>query len=282
MYTEDSFEPVVLSNISDAIDTGNWTTSALNELNQTIEHVEQGLAILKRYSPEEQQGLLAGGRLLVAAAIVSRGSDTSIHASGRRTGSLEERAREIVPTLTSWAKAVDAWNDYCQKDTYLTCGGEAEVFNALNGNVEKVIGLDYFIDPQLAIDRIVIHNYLFPETRLYVTGFGTNGNGEFAIIVQQKIIRGKFTPQEEIDEFMSSLGLKKHSDGAHTFTNKDLYLSDLHEENVLNVDHKRYYTIDGDFRLNAPNAMVGGTREIDDRICYLQALQKFKIMMHAR
>ena len=263
MYTEE----LHLSNVSEAICTGNWTTNALNELNLTIKYVEQGLAILKRYSPEEQRGLLAGGRLLVGAAIITRGSDASIHASGRRAGSLEERAQTIIPSLTAWAKIIGVWKEYSKTDTtYLTCGGEAEVYDACNGKVEKIIGLDYFIDPQLAIDRIVIHNYLFPETNLYVTGFGINSYGDFGIAVQQNIVRGQFTPQEEIDFFMHKLGLSKCSDGAHTFSNNDLYLSDLHEENVLNVDHTRYYAIDGDFRLNIPEARIGGYRFIDDRI----------------
>ena len=263
MYTEE----LHLSNVSEAICTGNWTTNALNELNLTIKYVEQGLAILKRYSPEEQRGLFTGGRLLVAAAIISRGSDESIHASGRRTESLEERAKTIIPSLTEWAKTIGVWKEYSQENNlYLTCGGEAEVYDAGNGVVEKIIGLDYFIDPQLAIDRIVIHNYLFPETNLRVSGFGTNSHGEFGIIVHQSIIRGSFTPQDEIDEFMGKLGLYKCSDGAHTFSNHNLYLSDLHEENVLNVNHCRYYTIDGDFRLNIPEARIGGSRIIDDRI----------------
>lgn len=263
MYTEE----LHLSNVSEAICTGNWTTNALNELNLTIKYVEQGLAILKRYSPEEQRGLLAGGRLLVAAAIISRGGNESIHAPGRRAESLEERAKTIIPSLTEWAKTIGVWKEYSQENNlYLTCGGEAEVYDAGNGVVEKIIGLDYFIDPQLALDRIVIHNYLFPETNLHVIGFGTNSHGEFGIIVHQNIIRGSFTPQEEIDEFIDKLGLYKCSEGAHTFANNNLYLSDLHEENVLNVNHCRYYTIDGDFRLNIPEARIGGSRIIDDRI----------------
>lgn len=55
-------------------------------------------------------------------------------------------------------------------------------------------------------------------------------------------------------------------DTTRTFANEELYLSDLHEENVLNQDHERYYVIDGDFRLNTPEAGIGGTRQIDDRI----------------
>ena len=248
-----------------------WDNNALNELNKIVDYVIQGLAILKRFSSQEQRGLLKGGRLLVSAAIISRGSDSSVQASRRRTECPEKNAREIIPALTAWAKSIGCWTEYSQRDAslyYLTHGGEAEVYFAGEGKIKKLIGLDYFIDPQLALDRIVIHNCLFPETFLYVTGFGTNSRGEFAIIVEQTIIQGEFTPQEEIDVFLARLGLEKCSDSAHTYANQNLYLSDLHEENVLNVDHNRFYAIDGDFRLNTPSARIGGIREIDDSICF--------------
>ena len=261
-----------LQYVSTAMQTCMWDNNALNELNKTVDYVLQGLAILKRFSSQEQRGLLKGGRLLVAAAIISRGCDLSFQASRRRAECPEKKAKEIIPALTEWAKAAGCWRDYSQRDAsayYLTHGGEAEVYFADNGKLKKLIGLDYFIDPQLSLDRIVIHNCLFPETFLYVKGFGTNSNGEFAIIVEQTIIQGGFTPQEEIDIFLAKLGLNKCSDTAHTYANHNLYLSDLHEENVLNVGHNRFYAIDGDFRLNTPSARIGGTREIDDSICFI-------------
>ena len=43
-------------------------------------------------------------------------------------------------------------------------GGEAHVYD--NGNtIIKRIGLDYYILPELALDRITLHNSLFPETK---------------------------------------------------------------------------------------------------------------------
>ena len=263
---------VSLPNVSQAIESGVWNDAALNELNKIAEDVEDGKAILKRYTSSELTGLLEGGRLLVGASIISRGSERNVSASRGRAKSLEEKAAEIIPAITAWAKSIGAWRDYSERSeeeiahSYWTSGGEAQVFYLGNGKVEKIIGLDYFVDPQLAIDRIAIHNSLFEETQLRVTGFGTNKDGQFAIIVEQPTIIGKHTDNSEIDSYIESIGFKKVDDTTRTFANEDLYLSDLHEENVLNQNHERYYVIDGDFRLNTPEAGIGGTRQIDDSI----------------
>lgn len=263
---------VSLPNVSQAIESGVWNEDALNELDKITEDVEEGKAILKRYTSSELTGLLEGGSLLVRASIISRGSEGDVSSSRRRAESLEERARETIPALTSWAKEVGAWREYSERTeeeiahSYITSGGEAQVFYLGDGKVEKIIGLDYFVDPQLAIDRIAIHNSLFEETLLKVTGFGTNKDGNFAIIVEQPTIIGNHTDNAEIDSYIESIGFKKVDDTTRTFANEELYLSDLHEENVLNQDHERYYVIDGDFRLNTPEAGIGGTRQIDDSI----------------
>ena len=48
--------------------------------------------------------------------------------------------------------------------------------------IVKRIGLDYYILPELALDRITLHNTLFPETKLVVLGFGRTSDGNFQII----------------------------------------------------------------------------------------------------
>lgn len=263
---------VSLPNVSQAIESGVWNKEALNELNNIVKDVEEGKAILKRYTSSELTGLLEGGSLLVGASIISRGSKENVSSSRGRTASLEEKAAKTIPAIESWAKEIGVWRDYSERSeeeiahSYWTSGGEAQVFYLGNGKVEKIIGLDYFVDPQLAIDRIAIHNSLFEETQLRVTGFGTNKDGKFAIIVEQPTIIGKHTDNAEIDSYIKSIGFEKIDDATRTFANEELYLSDLHEENVLNQEHKRYYVIDGDFRLNTPEAGIGGTREVDDSI----------------
>ncbi|MDY4555195.1 MAG: hypothetical protein SO468_03300, partial [Prevotella sp.] len=64
-------------------------------------------------------------------------------------------------------------------------GGEANVYD--HGNfLVKSIGLDYFIQPILALDRITLHNTYFSETSMQVLGFGRDSNDEFKIIMQIK------------------------------------------------------------------------------------------------
>ena len=48
-------------------------------------------------------------------------------------------------------------------------GGEAKVYDH-GVTLVKTIGLDYFVQPILALDRISLHNAYFPETRLVVLG----------------------------------------------------------------------------------------------------------------
>ena len=66
----------------------------------------------------------------------------------------------------------------------------------------KSIGLDYFIQPILALDRITLHNTYFSETSMRVLGFGRDSNDEFKIIVEQPFIQGLRMSDEEIETFM--------------------------------------------------------------------------------
>lgn len=272
---KDSFsnrKSVSLPNIESAFNSGEWSEKANEELNNVVNDVTEGLAILKRYTPQEHRGLLRGGELLVGASILSRGNQANISKTEDGYGKLREKAEQTIPVITEWAKSIGVWKEYSDRSSdeierdYLESGSEAQVFNLGNGKVEKIIGLDYYVDPQLALDRIAIHNALFPETNLEVVGFGTNKRGEFAIIVHQQTIAANPTPQNKIDAYVESLGFNKVNDEHHTFVNDDLYLSDLHERNVLSNDDKKYYIIDGDFRLNTPEVGEGGTRQTDDSI----------------
>lgn len=80
-------------------------------------------------------------------------------------------------------------------------GGEAVVYD--NGNkVLKAIGLDYFIQPIFALDRISLHNAYFEETEMNVLGFGRNTNKDFMVIVEQPFIHGKIMADTEIATFV--------------------------------------------------------------------------------
>ena len=59
-------------------------------------------------------------------------------------------------------------------------GGEAKVYDH-GSTLIKSIGLDYFILPIFALDRIALHNTYFPETRLTVLGFGRSKKCLFSL-----------------------------------------------------------------------------------------------------
>ena len=51
-----------------------------------------------------------------------------------------------------------------------------------------------------------------------------------------------------------------------TFATKDIYLSDLHDENVLLSPNGHVCVIDCDIRINTPELRAGGTRTLTNEV----------------
>ena len=92
----------------------------------------------------------------------------------------------------------------------------------------------------LALDRITLHNALFPETRLNVLGFGRTTEGDFQIIVQQPFIHGTSLTDDEIRDYVESLGFKLINPRNWTYATPRIYLSDMHDENLINPPKEIY------------------------------------------
>ena len=98
-------------------------------------------------------------------------------------------------------------------------GGEAVVHD--NGNkVLKSIGLDYFIQPILALDRISLHNAYFEETEMKVLGFGRNTQDDFVIVVEQTFVHGTMMDDASIAEFAKSMGFESIDPRNWTYATK--------------------------------------------------------------
>ena len=173
--------------------------------------------------------------------------------------------------IEDWAKAAGFWisnTDETYKQTLgerIAQGGEAIVFD--NGNkVLKNIGLDYFILPIFALDRISLHNAYFEETEMNVLGFGRNTNNDFMVIVEQPFIHGKMMADSEIATFVEQMGFKSINPKNWTFANKDIYLSDMHDENILRTPNGHVCVIDCDIRINIPELRTGGTRKLINEV----------------
>lgn len=147
-------------------------------------------------------------------------------------------------------------------------GGEARVYD--NGTtLVKSIGLDYFVQPIFALDRISLHNTYFPETSLSVVGFGRTADGEFKIIVEQPFIKGNRVSDEEIATFMQDMGFELRNPRNWTYVTPEIYLSDMHDENIIKSETGTVFVIDCDIRINTPALRQGGIRQLTTEICFI-------------
>ena len=99
-----------------------------------------------------------------------------------------------------------------------------------------------------SIDRLILHNSIFPQTGYLLSGFTGFNNGSIYPILQQDFIPNEreSTPIE-IDMYMAALGFQKISEAK--FSNGIVEFSDLHPRNVLRDSEGDLYVIDAEFRL---------------------------------
>lgn len=143
--------------------------------------------------------------------------------------------------------------------------GEAKVYDH-GATLIKTIGLDYFVQPILALDRITLHNAYFPETRLTVLGYGRTMDGDFKIVVEQPFVVGLHVDDGKIASFADRLGFALINSRNWTYATPEIYLSDLHDENVLQSKEGNIFVVDCDIRINTPELCAGGTRTLTTEV----------------
>ncbi|MDE7108675.1 MAG: hypothetical protein K2O49_01730 [Muribaculaceae bacterium] len=256
--------------------SNGFTPEGIDLLERYAELFSTGRLLFKRFAPQEQYGCATGGTTHVIATILA-GTETP---SNRITEELPNFKKEFehgayqTEIIEKWAKASGVWinnTDIFLKNSFgdfISEGGEAKVYD--NGaSLVKSIGLDYFIQPVHALDRISLHNTYFPETRLTVIGFGKDSDQQFKIIVEQPFIEGFPLSEEEIENFITSIGFQLRNRRNWTYTTPYIYLSDLHDENIIKSKLGNYYVIDCDIRLNTPDLKLDGIRKFTNEIEYM-------------
>ena len=251
-----------------SIAANGFLPKGLQQLDKYAEYFINGRIIYQRFSSLEQHGCAAGGAtnviatLLAGAEASSDCQDSSALSDYKREC---QRGAQQETLIENWARAVGCWTDIVDDSLQqmlggqIAEGGEAKVYDH-GATLIKSIGLDYFIQPILALDRIALHNAYFPETRLYVLGFGRDANDDFKIIVEQPYIKGNPVSDDDIATYMSQMGFTLRNQRNWTYTTSDIYLSDMHDENVIRSDNGTIFVIDCDIRINTPQLREGGTR----------------------
>ena len=268
-----------LDTIRSVIESGKWTSESLTVLDNLIKDIENGKVTYKRFPQEASGGMYKGGTTNATASILLSSNESSSRNAPLSVSERYERDKRQQPIqeriVESWAKAKGIWHDNLDtiegKELFAE-GGEAKVFaNDGDTNVIKILSTEYFITPQFALDRITLHNTLFPEATLKITGFGRNSKGEFQFLVEQPFIQGTYATQAEIDKFITKAGFTKSTkDKGNTFITDDLYVSDLHDENVIKTPNGNLIIIDADIRLNTPELNRNGKYVINNDITSMQ------------
>jgi hypothetical protein len=268
-----------LDTIRSVIESGKWTSESLTVLDNLIKDIENGKVTYKRFPQEASRGMYKGGTANATASILLSSNESPSRNATLSVSERYERDKRQQPIqeriVESWAKAKGIWHDNLDtiegKELFAE-GGEAKVFaNDGDTNVIKILSTEYFITPQFALDRITLHNTLFPEAALKITGFGRNSKGEFQFLVEQPFIQGTPATQAEIDRFITKAGFTKSTkDKGNTFITDDLYVSDLHDENVIKTPNGNLIVIDADIKLNTPELNRNGKYVINNDIVSMQ------------
>ncbi len=262
--------------IHDIID-GGFGAEGLQKLDNYAELFINGRLVYKRFSPFEQHGCATGGATHVVASLLAGAENPADHAAAPGGDSFKrelQRGAQQARVIERWAREIGCWFD--NMDNMLSTllgeqiaeGGEAKVFDH-GATLIKAIGLDYFIQPVLALDRITLHNAYFPETALTILGFGRNSEGDFKILVEQPFIVGSHVSDVEIAEYMQKMGFELKNPRNWTYATPDIYLSDMHDENVLRSPGGTIFVVDCDIRLNTPDLRQGGRRELSNEVLFI-------------
>lgn len=260
------------NSINDIINDG-FTSEGLTKLEEYAEKFSTGTLLYKRFSSSEHFGCNEGGRKNVIASLLA-GAEISSDQLFAPEGSFqrEKQCGAIQENrIESWAKAAHCWIDNTNAfyertlGEQIAQGGEAIVYD--NGKeVLKTIGLDYFILPVFALDRISLHNAVFQSTTMKVLAFGRNSFGDFVIVVTQPFIQGSPMTDSEIERYTQSIGFKLINPRNWTYATPNIYLSDMHDENVLISEDNDVYVIDCDIRINTPELRAGGIRKLTNKV----------------
>lgn len=228
----------------------------LKTIKNKADEIIKGETVFKRLSQREQRGFTEIGEAGVEATILlDRIYGTS--QQGVAQAAQEETIKEYAKKKGIWVEDVVK-----QKGEPHTEGAEALVWFDSDTNIVSKAVIPYLQSPQEYLDRLSIHNTLFPETAIQVVGFSQASDGTLQFIVEQPLVifeRG--ATREEVQELMSKLGFEHYED--NDYLNNETLIEDLHQGNVV-IDKAtgRLAVIDPIIRFNTPEGGFGGDRVV--------------------
>ena len=126
-------------------------------------------------------------------------------------------------------------------------GNENETFVAKN-TIYKVNNLLNSGGICKLLDKILLHNLIFPNTAYKICGFtGYEGRTIMPVLKQERICEAQPATQIMIDTYMSALGFEKEGDTGRFF-NKEFKVWDVVPRNVLVDKDGDMYVVDAEIK----------------------------------
>ena len=222
----------------------------------------------KRYTKEELSGIKLAGPLFESLYdVINPIRESSKLDQDDAVDLQEERIQE-------WAEENGVWHEDVDKEfkesglEYIGEGQESIVYRDGN-NVIKLTTTNNYRDYQDFLDSIIARNTIFPNSSVKILGAGTitkqGESGWISIIVQQPLIENaEEATQEDIDNLVKDLGLKKANEEENRYYNEDYVFTDLAPRNILKNKEGELFFIDPIIHLNTDRWNLGGTREQDE------------------
>lgn len=150
------------------------------------------------------------------------------------------------------AKEMKLWLPFAEVSSLgipAASGMENEMYLSEDGNTAfKVNNLMLSHSVGSLLDRIILHNAYFPQTRYELYGFTGFGRGSiYPILSQQYIKQVTYATPEEIAQYMQNLGFEPCGDAA--FSDGTIIIKDLRPRNVLKNSSGDIWVIDVDFKI---------------------------------
>ena len=235
-----------LQHIYEVIATKGFDDISLQAIQDYVKNIQNGTEDFPRFNLSEHAGLCTAGAPLIGASVVACYATASITAGGNAEGSSGSPANWEIDqlqehTIEQWARAANLWEDDSEQiltaefGPMIAQGAEAKVYYS-DGNTSVVKErTSIYSTWQKAIDAVVLHNCLFPETTMKVVGFTRDSDGLMRIVLTQPYVNClRLATKDEIDDMVAAKGFRDNWDGQGVnYISDRLALEDMHPANVF-------------------------------------------------
>lgn len=236
-----------LNLIYEMIRAEEFSPRTLELIDKYINDILYGTESFPRFNISEHAGLCTAGAPLIGASVVAGYARASLEAGADAAGGqgghpsnwqIDELQEKLIE---HWAKAANLWEDHSEEILVKTFGSkiaegaEAKVYYRSGDTSVVKERASIYSTTQKALEAIVLHNTLFPETVMRVIGFTRDGDSLFRIVLTQPYVNCKrLATKQEIDELAFSKGFRDNRNGEGVnYTSDRIDLEDMHPANVF-------------------------------------------------